>query len=160
MLRQEEEDHLPMPLPDEEEERPPRRDKRPMALCPGCHRPVPWEALACLLCGLELEPDGPTGPRRRDVEAHRGGLIATMGNISLAAGLASLCLMGLGALLSVPLGLTTWVMANRDLALIQAGLMDPAGKAQTANGRSAAIAGVVLGLLFALLFAAIYLGEF
>jgi hypothetical protein len=140
---------------------------RPGPLCPRCGRPVSWRVPSCPHCGLELEPDEdalpePRGRRggpwmlRRDGEPHRGPLIANLGNLSLIVGCLSLCLVGLGALVSVPVGVTAWLMANRDLELMRTGLMDPQGRRQTENGRTCAILGVVIGLCFAALFAALY----
>jgi hypothetical protein len=50
----------------------------------------------------------------------------------------------------VPLGITAWVMAANDLEGMRTGVIDPAGRAQTEDGRNHAIIGVVLGTLFAL----------
>jgi hypothetical protein len=123
--------------------------------------------VVCPHCGEEFEPeDGTRGRKRRpisrvrrDCEPHRGRLIAGLGNFSLIVGGLSLCLLGLGALVSVPVGVAAWLMANHDLAQMRAGAMDPRGKAQTENGRTGAIVGIVLGLLFASFFAMLYLGR-
>ncbi len=132
-----------------------RQTSRP--LCPCCQRPVAWTDAFCPYCGLEFDPEVPPdltpgrpgGPPRRDCESHRGPLISTMGNVSLVVGGLSVCLFGLGALLSVPLGIVTWVLANQDLARMRQGIMDPAGRESTETGRTGAILGVVLGSLFA-----------
>ena len=71
----------------------------------------------------------------------------------------SLCLFGTGAILSIPIGIAVWLMANRDLEYMRAGRMDPAGKAQTETGRTAAVAGVILGLIFAAFYALVYLAS-
>ncbi len=131
-----------------------RRMSRP--LCPCCHRPVAWTDLFCPFCSLEFErevpPDltpGPNGLPRRDCVAHRGSTISTMGNVALVVGGLSVCVCGLGAFLSVPLGIVTWVMAHNDLEAMRSGVMDPAGREPTETGRTGAILGIVLGLLFA-----------
>lgn len=133
--------------------------------CPGCGRRIRWTDLRCPYCGEELEPE--EGPRpvwrhpdvliRRDYEPHRGKLILSFGNLSMIVGGLSLCFLGFGAVLSVPLGVLIWVMANHDLERMRDGRMDPRGKSQTENGRTGAIAGLILGLLFASFYALIYL---
>jgi Na+/proline symporter len=94
---------------------------------------------------------------RRDYEPHRGPLILSLGNLSMIVGGLSLCLFGAGAILSIPIGILVWLMANRDLEYMRAGRMDPAGKVQTETGRTAAVAGIVLGLIFAVFYALVYL---
>lgn len=129
--------------------------------CPGCGRSISWDVPACPHCGEELEPEA--GPRRRpfpyrlDGEPHRGPTVAALGNISLITGGLSLCVMGLGALVAVPLGVLAWVMASRDLELMRTGAMDPEGRAQTENGRTCGVIGLVLGLLFAGFYVLLYL---
>jgi Na+/proline symporter len=123
--------------------------------------------LRCPFCGEELEPenDGRGWRRRiaelvrRDYEPHRGSLIVSLGNVSMLVGGLSLCLLGFGALVSVPLGVLVWLMAHRDLELMREGRMDPRGKAQTETGRTGAIAGIVLGLIFAAFYALLYLAK-
>jgi hypothetical protein len=76
-------------------------------------------------------------------------MIANLGNITLAIGAVSLCIAGLGVLITLPLGITTIVMASSDLNQMRSGQVDPAGRTQTENGRKAAITGLVLSLVFA-----------
>jgi len=142
---------VPTPIPRRSQG---RQTSRP--LCPCCHRPVGWTDLYCPYCSLEFEqevaPDltpGRRGAPRRDCVTHRGSVIATMGNISLVVGGLSVCLCGLGAILSVPLGIVTWVMAHTDLEAMRSGIMDPTGREATETGRTGAILGIVLGVLFA-----------
>jgi hypothetical protein len=97
---------------------------------------------------------------RRDTEPHRGRLIAVLGNTSMIAGTLSLCLCGTGAALSVPLGAAAWAMANHDLEQMRAGVMDPAGRAQTEAGRTGGIVGIILGVLFASFFGLMYFHRF
>jgi hypothetical protein len=147
--------HEPLPAP-------PRRDAEEFAsdgrpFCPGCGRRVNWDWIVCLHCGeqFELEFDRrrrrrePYERPRRDSVPHRGPLIANMGNITLAVGALTLCIFGAGVLVTVPLGVTTIVLATSDLGQMRTGLMDPAGRTQTENGRTAAITGLVLSLVFA-----------
>jgi hypothetical protein len=145
----------PKPVPprraaDEDEE-----EAVPLPFCPSCGRPVRWKARRCSHCGEEFEDESAYGrPARRreppppqfDGLPHRGELITNLGNISLVVGCLSMCLFGLGAVVSVPLGVAAWVLAQNDLAQMRAGRMDPAGKTLTENGRGAAITGIALSL--------------
>ncbi len=92
---------------------------------------------------------GRQGLARRDADPHRGPLLATLGNICLVSGGLSICLCGLGAIVSVPLGITTWVLATIDLGRMRSGAMDPTGKEATETGRTGAILGIALGIIFA-----------
>ena len=124
--------------------------------CPACGRRVPWEALRCTQCGVELEMDPGyqrfrrrTGRLRRDCEPHRGPMLAGMGNITLVAGGLTLCLAGLPLLVTLPLGITTWVLAAADLGKMRNGEMEAQGRIQTETARTSAITGIVLSLFFA-----------
>jgi hypothetical protein len=140
-----------LPRQDEEELAP---DGRPF--CPGCGRRVNWEWTVCYNCGepFDLAEDGRRRVRsqrnmpRRDCVPHRGPTVVTMGNITLAFGALSLCIFGLGVLVTVPLGVTTIVMATGDLGQMETGTMDRDGRTKTENGRTAAITGLVLGIVF------------
>jgi hypothetical protein len=129
--------------------------------CPGCGRRISWGDLFCPHCGEELEAEDAgrfaAALLRRDYEPHRGPLIQSLGNVSLLVGGLSLCMFGVGAVISVPLGILAWVMANRDLERMRDGRMDPRGKAQTETGRTGGIAGIILGVIFASFFALVYL---
>ena len=73
---------------------------------------------------------------------HRGGLIMTLGLVSLIGGWM-LCL-------PVVVGPFAWVMANNDLREIRAGRMDPSGEGMTRTGQVCGILAtlvLVLGLL-------------
>lgn len=137
-------------------------DGRPF--CPGCGRRIAWADPRCPFCGEELEPEADAQRWRRtdelvrrDYEPHRGPLIASLGNVSMIVGALSLCMFGFGALISIPLGVLAWLMANRDLEHMREGRMDPRGKARTETGRTGGIAGVLLGLIFAVFYALLYL---
>jgi hypothetical protein len=132
--------------------------------CPGCGRRISWEASLCPHCGEELEPEDEEQRRRRgveglrrDYEPHRARLILNLGNLSLIVGGLSLCTFGLGALVSVPVGVLAWLMANRDLELMREGRMDPRGLSLTRTGRTGAITGIILGGLFAAFYALVIL---
>jgi hypothetical protein len=127
--------------------------------CPGCGGAVAWEVLVCPHCGVEFEPEpGPDlaltpGLARRDAEPHRGALLATLGNICLVSGGLSICLCGLGVVVSLPLGIVTWMLAGADLGRMRSGAMDPSGKEATLTARTSAILGITLGVLFAATYA-------
>jgi len=156
----------PRSEPPPAERHPPGRDyrqpeyRRPGAagdlpLCPGCGRGVAWDYRICPYCGEEFEAEGgvrrwPRRGPRRDTEPHRGALIGGLGKASLVLGGLALCVAGLTAVVGVPLGIAAWVMATQDLAAMDSGVLDPAGRAQTEDGRNHAVLGVVLGSLFAL----------
>ena len=130
-------------------------DGRPF--CPGCGRRVNWDWLVCYHCGEPFDYDEDAPRRRgrnltrvrRDCLRHRGALIAKLGNLSLGVGALCLCILGLGVVATVPVALTTIWMATVDLNQMRTGQMDPAGRVQTENGRTAAITGLVLSLVFA-----------
>jgi hypothetical protein len=96
---------------------------------------------------------------RRDYKPHRGSLILGLGNASMIVGGLAVCSLGLGAIISVPLGIVAWLMANHDLERMREGRMDPRGKSQTEAGRTGAIAGLVLGLIFAAFYALVFLAS-
>jgi len=111
--------------------------------------------LRCPYCGEEFEAERPGDSRRhgreiprRDQEAHRGPLIANLGQVSLVIGGLSPCMIGLGGLVSIPVGLIALIWANHDLARMRSGQMDPLGKAQTELGRTYAGAGILMSLVF------------
>jgi hypothetical protein len=109
------------------------------------------ESRRCRHCGARLDPG--VGPGRapfwvrRDCEPHRGAWIQLLGVASLILGVLSLFLCGVPSALALPFGIVAWVMSGRDLAKMEAGLMDPAGMAQTRTGRQCGIIGVVFSLL-------------
>ncbi len=159
----------PPPRPGVRRARQAADDFESLPFCPGCGRQIPWEVLRCPFCDEELEPETSLSrpprpqdwpPRRLDCVPHRGNLIVTLGNVSLALGGLSLCTLGFGALLSVPLGITAWVLAQHDLEQMRAGHMDPLGKSATETGRTGGILGIVLGLIFGAFFAVFYLASF
>lgn len=139
--------------PTEQKGMPPGR----LPLCPSCHHSVPWEALACPCCGHLFDPrDGEQQcdlPPRRDSEHHRGGLIDTLGTVSLLAGAFSLCLAPLCGPLALATGLSAWILAHRDLEHMRTGLVDPSGRTSTEFGRNKALVGMVLAVLFSVFFA-------
>ncbi len=94
----------------------------------------------------------PIGPRPlyQGIAPHRGGLILGLGIGSLGVwlltlfGVALLPCCGASWLISVGLAIAAWVMANADLAAMNAGRMDPLGRGHTQGGKTCAIVSVVL----------------
>lgn len=84
---------------------------------------------------------------------HRGGTILTLGIISLVINVFSgilglvlpLCCMG--TIIPLATGIPAWVMANRDIRLMTAGQMDPAGISSTSAGKVCAIISVVISVI-------------
>jgi hypothetical protein len=138
-----------------------------MALCPYCRREITWDVPACPFCGEEFEGEGgisaaelAPGPMfRRDCEPHRGNWLLALGNVCMTLGALSLCLCGTGGVLAVPLGVVVWVLARNDLARMARGEVDPGGRRETENARTAAVVGIVLSLLFGFFFALMYLSH-
>jgi hypothetical protein len=101
-------------------------------LPPEADDPRPW-----------LQP----GAVRRDCEPHRGGLLRGLGIVSLVVPFAGLVISpAIGIVAGVSLGLTIWVLAGRDLAKMDAGVMDPNGRRQTRSSRRWALAGVLVSV--------------
>ena len=155
----------PTPRPPQEDRDTPEDSDEQGPFCPGCGRRIRWRDARCPHCGeeLELEDAARRGRRadvaslRRDYEPHRAALILSLGNVSMIVGALSLCSFGAGAMISVPLGILAWLMANRDLNEMSEGRMDPRGKRRTETGRIAAIVGIVLGMIFGAFYALLFL---
>jgi hypothetical protein len=99
---------------------------------------------------------GPHPRFRRDSLPHRGPLLSTLGNVTLACGAASLC-FGFSAVVGIPLGIAVWIMAQSDLNQMRTGVKDVLGRQQTEAARTSAITGLILSLLFAAGFGAVFL---
>jgi hypothetical protein len=122
-------------------------DDEGMKECPACGRHIHRDVRRCYHCGERLEADRPRRrrePERRDWEPHRGGLILTLGIISLVA--LTVCWMI--PLIGLIPGLIAWVMGQSDLRKIKARAMDPEGQGLTQGGWVCGIIGTALnGLL-------------
>jgi hypothetical protein len=127
-----------------------------LPLCPGCHRPVSWEALACPHCGHLFDPldagAGGEGLRRRDALPHRGKLIDSFGTLSVLGGCASFCTGPLGILAAVGFGIPALVMARSDLGRMREGVIDPEGRSLTEFGQNKSVIGIALAVLGGLFF--------
>jgi len=130
--------------------------------CPFCGEPIPRETFRCQYCGEVLEDeeddrpwDRPGSAFRRDLEPHRGGLILTLGIISIVIGLPfSACCQGFGlvfAVAGIALGITAWVLGQRDLKKIDTQAMDPRGRATVQAGRICGIVGTSLSIVGAII---------
>jgi hypothetical protein len=100
------------------------------------------------------------GAVRRDVRPHRGHILQGLAIASLIVGGIGLCLYPLGLFAGLPLGLTAWLLARRDLADMEAGLMDLSGKDAAQSARRLALAGIVVapvGVLLLVVMVAIFI---
>src|SRR5207253_1790321 len=114
-------------------------------------------ASRCRHCGEELEEEQDDRPWergvRRDCEPHRGGMLLTLGIVSIVCSAVSLpffCCYGLGAVIAgvgLALGIPAWVMGHRDLAMMRQGVKDPAGRGLTQGGWICAIIGTCLNVM-------------
>src|SRR5947207_6260815 len=95
---------------------------------------------------LDERPWERLGSVRRDCEPHRSGRLLFLGRCSSVCGALSLCFL-LPSIVGLPLGITVWVMARRDLTAMRMGVMDPQGRSQTKQGRNHAIVGMALSLV-------------
>ena len=75
------------------------------------------------------------------MKPHRGTLILVLGILSLVV-----CAF---------LGIPAWIMGNNDLAAMNAGQMDPAGRSTTNAGRICGMIGTILLILSVLLVIAV-----
>jgi hypothetical protein len=68
------------------------------------------------------------------MQPHRGALVLVLGILGIVFGCA-------------PVAIVAWVMGRSDLAKIDAGVMDPAGRGTTQAGMILGIVGTILFLL-------------
>ncbi len=98
------------------------------------------------------------GGFRRDCEPHRADLLLRLSGASRLCCLLALvpCFAGLPALFAVALGLTTYALARRDLALMRKELMGPSGEADTRLALEDGLCAVLLPPLCALILALVF----
>ena len=73
------------------------------------------------------------GAVRRDWESHRGGILVRLAGASFLFGLLSVCFCA-PAVVGLPLGVAAYLLARRDLRLMNRNLMDHEGLQQTKEG--------------------------
>src|SRR5262249_52274747 len=96
----------------------------------------------------EVDEDYDRGrPRlvRRDCEPHRGGLVLTMGIVSLVV----ISMMWCAPLGIIP-GIVAWILGHIDLRKMKAGQMDPEGHGSTQAGYVCGIIGTAVNGLMLL----------
>jgi hypothetical protein len=150
--------------------------------CPGCKNIFTTQAESALrstrdedeeddeLEDLREETERPSRRQRSlrtDAQPHRGGLLLTLGIVSLATGilavpaefglgLCTLCcplgafaMIGAGVLMLIGLGcgIPAVILGQRDLRMMGEGTRDPRGRGTTLGGLICAIIGLILNLL-------------
>jgi hypothetical protein len=88
---------------------------------------------------------------------HRGPLLRLLGTFAVLAGCVAAAFLW-PVVVSVPFALVVWWMARRDLALMDAGLMDPQGRKETQNARRTAVGAALLPFLGLLVWALLMVG--
>jgi len=137
--------------------------------CPYCGELIKEGATRCKHCGEDLdevdddEDDRPSrrrskrGSRRGGGRgaAHRGGMVMTLGIISVSLLVVdfgcSCCGGGLGIMIStgisavgLGLGIPAWIMGQKDLARMRNGDMDESGRGTTQTGWICGLIGTIL----------------
>ncbi|HEY1860513.1 MAG TPA: hypothetical protein VGG61_09180 [Gemmataceae bacterium] len=162
----------PKPRPREEED----DGKEP---CPSCGERIKRDSIRCKYCGEEFEDDDEYEEERpsrrgrkrgrgvrRDSLPHRGGMVLTLGIISVVSVvldvLLSCCCLPAGwvmSLVGLGTGIPAWILGQRDLAKMRTGEMDPTGKGSTQGGWICGMIGTILSVLIlvgSVIFIAIY----
>lgn len=83
-------------------------------------------------------------------KSHNGGVILTLGILSLTSSFASLCCL-LIPFASIGMGIAAAVWGTYDLRAINQGITDPAGRGPVGAGRICGIIGIVIACLFLVL---------
>lgn len=86
------------------------------------------------------------GGVRRDSEPHRARLLLVLANVSCCSAVTGLFLF-VPALVGLPVGIVASLMARRDLALMDAGRMDPRGAGASAKAWDRATVGTCFNLV-------------
>jgi hypothetical protein len=92
-------------------------------------------------------PDPELRPIRRDLKPHRGNLILALGIVTLVTGLGAMCIC-LPFPISLVVGISTIVLARRDLRSMRAGSMDPHGQGSTRSGMILAVIGIAIPIVW------------
>ena len=137
---------VPIPEPIPERPRPRRRDDGDSIYCRECGKCLPSGTPRCHRCGTRTEADDRPRARRppRDVEEepHRGGVVLTLGILSI--------FLSLIAPIGLTMGIIAWVMGQGDLTKMRRREMDRAGQGTTTGGLVCGVIGVLLSLVFGL----------
>jgi hypothetical protein len=132
-----------------------RRKRDTEDLCPKCSAFVPLGANQCPECKAEFDPEEEFKPweeaglERRDSEPHRGTLLLFLGIGSIVAPML-FCIPILGLitnLLGLGLGISTWVLSNRDIRKMDNHEMDRGGRGITQGSQVCAIIGLLLSII-------------
>lgn len=101
----------------------------------------------------DLLPPTMPGPLGGNLPMHRASTVLGLGIASLGVIVLDvlgfihpMCCCG-ATLISIGLAIPTLVMANADLAAMNAGRMDPSGRSHTSSGRICAIIALVVGAI-------------
>jgi hypothetical protein len=86
-------------------------------------------------------------PADQTLMPHRGPVVLVLGIISIVSSLLGTVICCIGGIVGLICGTIAWVMGNRDLPQMDAGVMDQSGRGNTQAGRICGIIGVVLGIL-------------
>lgn len=130
--------------PPPEKEKPTAPETDDASHCPHCAETVSRNDARCRYCGEDLlGQDGnlrESRSARRDSEPERGGVVLTMGIVSLFV-----------PVVGIFLGLAAWVMGAKDLGKMRRREMDPRGEGTTRAGLICGIIGLVMQVLLTLL---------
>jgi hypothetical protein len=110
--------------------------------CPSCGQQASRGLPRCPSCGKNLRQRGTRGQARarRDWLPDRGGLVLTLGVLSLVSAL-------IFPPIGLPLGIVAWVLGQTDLEKVHRGEMSPTGESDTRGGMVCGVLGTFVGLL-------------
>jgi hypothetical protein len=94
----------------------------------------------------EARPWEEPGRWRRDGLPHRGRLLGILAEVAAVSAVFGMALR-VPAPLGLVLGAVVWLSARRDLRLMDAGVMDQAGREATERARGAGVVSVWISLL-------------
>jgi hypothetical protein len=116
--------------------------------CPACGESLPPRSRHCPHCGKRLRGRARAvawddEPPRRDWEPDRGGLVLTLGVLSLVFALSC-------GLIGLIVGIAAWAMGQGDLARMRARTMGPGGYGLTQAGWVCGLIGTVVSAVWML----------